>query len=90
MNSAIVRFYRDSILANAISVFGTFLDVFAKVFGVVCIIFMFVEIGTLQGIACGILALAVFALLGVIVRKAVWKLADLVMVNKIKREYTFA
>ncbi len=84
-----IRTYKGSVLANVLSITGTFLDAMLKLIGVVCAFGMLGEIGVLPGILVGLVIIVLALTLGTLIQKVAWKLADLLVMSKIKRKLSF-
>ena len=85
-----IRTYKGSILANVLSITGTIFDAILKLIGVACAFGMLGEIGVLPGILVGLVILVLAVALGTLIRKAAWKLADLLVMFKIKRRLSLS
>lgn len=80
-----IRTYKGSVLANILSITGSFLDAMLKLIGVACAFGMLGEIGILPGILVGLVIIVLALTLGTLIQKVAWKLADLLVMSKIKR-----
>lgn len=85
-----IRTYKGSVFANVLSVTGTLFDAMIKMIGVACAFGMIGEIGVLPGILVGLVILVLAVALGTLIRKAAWKLADLLVMFKIKRRLSLS
>ena len=81
-----IRTYKGSVLANAVSLIGTFIDAIVKLIGVACAFGIMGEIGFILGLLIGFVFMIASAFLGGLVQNGAWKLADLIQLAKIKKK----